>query len=304
MKTGIFDRQPGHRHLPSSGYINAECLVTLGCLAAIVLFVVLAVSGAAIRSAAFQGLNNLHELTGAWTRYATDNDGQIPSATSQPTYPELGMEEWSGGGSLDLPVNERAEVDPYWVRDQDDRSVSNSPLWPYLSKNPLLFRDPADPSTGQWPGYRNGEVVPRVRSYAMNAFLGGAPWRRTTVNSSTGEPFQVFTSLDSIAASAHPGTENTFVFISEHPGSITRGQFYVDMTDFRSDSGFRLNLVDVPSAWHGGAGTLSFADGHAEIRQWRDPRTFQRFTRNKEAQLNIPHPQNGDVRWLQERTTW
>jgi hypothetical protein len=46
-----------------------------------------------------------------------------------------------------------------------------------------------------------------------------------------------------------------------------------------------------------------FADGHAEIKRWMDPRTTPPLKRNSLIPLNVASPNNPDVAWLQERST-
>jgi hypothetical protein len=66
---------------------------------------------------------------------------------------------------------------------------------------------------------------------------------------------------------------------------------------------------DMPASYHVGAGGLSFADGHSEIKRWLDPRTTPPLgsLRNDydplNAQVIIPSPNNPDIAWLQERAT-
>jgi prepilin-type processing-associated H-X9-DG protein len=53
---------------------------------------------------------------------------------------------------------------------------------------------------------------------------------------------------------------------------------------------------NMPAIYHNGAGGLSFADGHAEIRKWVDPDTLSR---------TVPAAPRGpnDVPWIQKRTS-
>jgi len=88
-----------------------------------------------------------------------------------------------------------------------------------------------------------------------------------------------------------PGPLMTFVFIDEREDSIQDGTFLVDM--YNQPPIFNSS----PRSSHHGAGTLSFADGHAELKKWVDPITRlpvrqQTFFRN-----------NPDITWLQQRTT-
>ena len=57
-----------------------------------------------------------------------------------------------------------------------------------------------------------------------------------------------------------------------------------------------LAFVDVPGTFHNNAGSLSFADGHSEIHQWRDPRTAK-------ALLWQGVPNSIDVAWFQDHAT-
>src|SRR5439155_25382702 len=67
------------------------------------------------------------------------------------------------------------------------------------------------------------------------------------------------------------GHAKAYVFIDEHPDSINYGDFAVAMNDGVAPT--RIYIIDVPASTHNGAGGLSFADGHAEIHRWLDPRT-------------------------------
>ena len=71
-----------------------------------------------------------------------------------------------------------------------------------------------------------------------------------------------------------------------------------------AEVGKAAKLYSIPASYHNGSGSISFADGHAEIRNWVDPKT--RFPIMK-GQLFSPYPlaspDNRDVAWLQERST-
>jgi prepilin-type processing-associated H-X9-DG protein len=61
-------------------------------------------------------------------------------------------------------------------------------------------------------------------------------------------------------------------------------------------------IIDYPASYHNGAGGLSFADGHAEIRKWVDPRSKPKV-KLYATPLNVPFPNNQDMVWLSGRTT-
>src|SRR5207247_6548351 len=64
-----------------------------------------------------------------------------------------------------------------------------------------------------------------------------------------------------------PSPTEAFVFLDEHPDSIDDGYFLVFL-DRRQLWG------NMPANYHNGACGFSFADGHAEIRKWKDPDTL------------------------------
>jgi prepilin-type processing-associated H-X9-DG protein len=95
----------------------------------------------------------------------------------------------------------------------------------------------------------------------------------------------------------NPSVSKAWVFIDQHEDTIDDGTFVVMMAYTGPDSGWQ----DLPSSYHNGAGGLSFADGHAEIKKWLDPRTRKAVERNQI--YGFLSPNNQDVEWLQERTT-
>ncbi len=276
------------------GFTLIELLVVIAIIAILASMLLPALNSAKGKAMNAKALNNLKQLTIGWALYNADNDDEVPAAGRS-----NGVPEWTGGGWLDLPVNERAEVDPLWVRSGNDRGIANSPMWSYAGKNPLLFRDPGDKSVGSWPSYKGGATSPRVRSYSMNNWVGGPSWGGSGSNATTGRPWKVFRRESEMI---QPGAASTIVFISERPDSINDGYFVIDMQGFVG-SRFRQRIVDYPAGYHGGAGTVGFADAHAEIHRWRDARTVPRLNAKREIPLNVSSPNNVDVYWMQQRGT-
>lgn len=100
-----------------------------------------------------------------------------------------------------------------------------------------------------------------------------------------------------------PGTAKTFVFLDEREDSINDGMFVTDMTGY-PDKPSSFTIVDIPASYHGQAGGLSFADGHSELKVWKDPRTRPPLVPGVIIPFAAkPSPNNRDVAWLQERCT-
>jgi prepilin-type processing-associated H-X9-DG protein len=99
-----------------------------------------------------------------------------------------------------------------------------------------------------------------------------------------------------------PGPTRTFVFIDEREDSIDDGYFAVNMTGY-PDQPRTIVWVNYPASYHGNSAGLSFADGHSELKRWRDPRTMPALVPGKDLPLNISSPNNQDLIWVQERST-
>ena len=137
-------------------------------------------------------------------------------------------------------------------------------------------------------------MVPRVRSVAMNAWFSGSDV------AGFGPPgFRIYKKTTDVV---DPGQSLTWVFLDEREDSINDGEFVVGMFGY-PDQPSAWKIVDFPASYHNKAGGLSFADGHSEIRKWRDPRTMPRLMPGSGLPLNVPSPNNQDVFWLMDRTT-
>jgi len=87
----------------------------------------------------------------------------------------------------------------------------------------------------------------------------------------------------------------TWVTIDENPASINDGWFVCDPS--RGTGGA---WVDIPATYHNSAGGMSYADGHSEIKKWKDPAITA-----KNADIGVtPRDAGVDHTWLQRRSTY
>ena len=98
---------------------------------------------------------------------------------------------------------------------------------------------------------------PKPRSYALNWFIGWLPENMTTQQPNG----VVYMSRDAVQAPSA-----IMSFVDTRPESVCWPFFGVRPDDI---------FIMFPSPSHGRAGTLSFVDGHAEKRRWRDDRTIK-----------------------------
>ncbi|MCC6822027.1 MAG: hypothetical protein V9H26_21990 [Verrucomicrobiota bacterium] len=98
-----------------------------------------------------------------------------------------------------------------------------------------------------------------------------------------------------------PAPANHWVIIDENPDSVNDAAFAVAM----DSQGGGARWQDGPGMLQANACGFSFADGHSEIKKWKDARTYsgQMATtylfRQDYTRLMVNNP---DVAWVQERS--
>jgi prepilin-type N-terminal cleavage/methylation domain-containing protein/prepilin-type processing-associated H-X9-DG protein len=273
------------------GFTLIELLVVIPIIAILgALLLRPALGRATGKSQAVECMSNNRQLVLAWRLYAQDNGDQLPYAYA-PIGTAAAPHAWiPGGGTLDLDLS----IPTQQGNRDTDNSIKKSPLWPYCGMSTDIWRCPADKSMGRNPA---GQMVPRPRSRSMNLWVGG---RGDTPDPrggwSQGANWTVFRKLSEMT---RPGPAMTFVLLDEREDSINDGLFVVQMDGYPGLT--QTVMVDFPASYHSQAAGFAFADGHAEIHKWQDPRTYPPLT--TVLNVNVPQPNSKDVHWLQDHST-
>ena len=254
-----FARKPARRERRDA-FTLIELLVVIAIIAILASMLLPALSKAKTKAQGILCLSNLKQLQLCWFLYADENNDQLVRNG------DGGAAGWVGG----------------WLmtpRDATNVNLLKSPsglLWKY--NNSLgIYKCPADQSMVRI----GARTYPRVRSISMNGHMNGNSWYTALVNSR----FYTYRKYSEIK---QPSPSEAFVFLDEHPDAIDDGYFLV-VVDQRHTWG------NMPANYHNGACGFSFADGHAEIRKWKDAVTLSKKI--------VPGKAPNDVPWIQVRST-
>ena len=265
------------------GFTLIELLVVIAIIGILASMLLPALARSKAKAHGIVCLGNLKQLQLAHTLYAGDaNETLVPNLE-----PGTAVGSWVKGW-LDF-TSGRDNTNTLYLTDP-----THAKLAPYSNRSAGIYKCPADRSQVSIAGRKH----PRVRSMAMSVAIGdpdGGIWLNNRI---TTPKFKVYFKTSDF----NIGSPSLIhVFVDEHPDSINNGAFGVWMSNVNNPQ--QAWIFDFPASYHNGACGFSFADGHAEIHKWLDPRTKPKPKWNNALALGVSSPGNRDMIWLTEHTS-
>jgi prepilin-type N-terminal cleavage/methylation domain-containing protein/prepilin-type processing-associated H-X9-DG protein len=289
----------------SAGFTLIELLVVIAIIAILAAMLLPALSNAKQQSLGIQCMSNQRQMCLGWRMYAQDNREYVVLSSADPGLAKDALNNYAWCKQEEDFTDNSYNYDP-------SVDITVGPLYPYINSY-MVYRCPSDTSVINHNTGSGIVQLPRVRTVSMNFFWGGFGGQNASSGEGVGSwggQYPVYMKTTDLTANQSPGPVDTWVFIDERQDCINWGNYLQDMAgDSPNEPALYQFDEDMPGYYHDRSAGFAFADGHASLQHWLDPRTTPAIeppTSGTGAAgpavppLNVPR--DTDVRWLQLHT--
>lgn len=288
-------RQPCPLTRRSRAFTLIELLVVIAIIAILASMLLPALAKAKTKADGIKCMNNTKQLMLAIKLYSGDNEDWLPPNPDDGNI----TPGWNWcPGQAGVGGAQEFNSDIF-------RNTTNNLLATYIGGSVEVYKCPADKRIGIYQGpdaaKRTARVkVPSARTVAMNQAVGtnpgvnrgktpvSGPWLNGQHSHALGQTYRTYGRETDFT---DPGPAMTWVLLDEDFYSLNDAGFAVTMVN--------PEWIDWPGTYHNMACGFAFADGHSEIRKWKNGST-------KVVNKNVnrrPVPGSVDYAWIRERTS-